>query len=182
MFDKLSPSDDNRPHSPPDRRDGDSDGPLRLTDRASICAAAVRLAGQARRELLIYSRDLDPEVYNQRGFLDAVRRLALDTPRMPVRVLVQEPRAPVVAGHRLIELSRRLSSRICIRRVADDYRDRTDAFLIADAGGYCLRHQTDRHQAVVEFHARGEAGRLRATFQQIWEQSAGDSELQRLYL
>lgn len=157
-------------------------GLFRLADRSSIRAAGVRLAQQARREILIFSRDLDSDLYDQIPFLDAVRQLALETPRLPVRVLVFEPLLPVVAGHRLIELSRRLSSRISIRRVADAFRDRVDAFLIVDARGYCLRHLADRPEAVVAFHAPREARRLRAVFEQIWQLSDGDSDLRRLDL
>ncbi|HYN78521.1 MAG TPA: hypothetical protein VES73_12090 [Lamprocystis sp. (in: g-proteobacteria)] len=158
------------------------EGPTQLTDQSSIRAAALCLADRARRELLIFSRDLEPASYDQGPFLEAVRRLALRTPRQPVRVLVREPRLAVLAGHRLIELARRLSSRISIRRVADDFQDRVDAFLIADASSYCRRRLADRHEALVEFQARGRAGRLRATFEHIWEQSDDDSDLRRLYL
>jgi len=158
------------------------DGPLLLADRSSIRAAGVQLADLARRELLIVSRDLDPDLYDQRPFLDAVRRLALATPRTPVRVLVTEPRLPVIGGHRLIELTRRLGSRISIRRVADDFRDRVDSFLVTDARGYCLHRVADRQRARMELDAPREARRLRTTFEQIWEQSDGDSELRQLYL
>jgi hypothetical protein len=157
-------------------------GPLLLADRSSIRAAGVQLADGARRELLIVSRDLDPDLYDQLPFLDAVRRLALATPRSPVRVLVAEPRLPVTGGHRLIELTRTLSSRISIRRVADDFRDRVDSVLIADTRDYCLHRAADRNTARVAFNAPGEARRLRAAFEQIWEQSDGDSELRQLYI
>jgi len=169
--------------TPPDPDESERvGGPLLLADRSSIRAAAVQLADQARRELLIVSRDLDPDLYDQRPFLDAVRRLALATPRTPVRVLVTEPRIPVSGGHRLIELTRRLSSRISIRRIGDDFRDQADSFLVADARGYCLHRVADRHTARMELDAPREARRLCATFEQIWEQSDGDSELRRLYL
>jgi hypothetical protein len=97
-------------------------------------------------------------------------------------MLLFEPVRAVGAGHRLIELGRTLCSRIGMRRVAEDFRHRVDAFLIVDGSGYCLRHLADRHEALVEFAAPGAAARLRAEFEQIWELSSEDVELRRLTL
>jgi hypothetical protein len=157
-------------------------GVLALSGRAAIRDACLRLAQGARRELLIFSRDLDPDLYDQAPFLEQVQRLALATSQLPVRILVRDPKAPVTGGHRLIALARQLSSRLAIRRVADDFRDRPDAFLIADRRGYCLRRFADRPEAIVDYAAPGEASRLRAELEQIWEQSDVDTELRRLYL
>jgi hypothetical protein len=68
------------------------------------------------------------------------------------------------------------------RPVADDFRERPDAFLIAECQGYCLRRLADRPEALVDYVAPGDASRMRAEFEQIWEQSDVDTELRRLYL
>ncbi len=166
----------------PDGPDDLSQGTAVLVGRAAIRDACLCLAQGARRELLILSRDLDPDFYDQAPFLAEVRRLALATPHLPVRALVYEPRVAVLAGHRLIDLARRLSSRIAIRRVAEDFRDRLDAFLIADGRGYCLRRLADRPEALASYAAPGDAGRLRAEFEPIWERSDADTELRRLHI
>ncbi len=132
--------------------------------------------------MLIFSRDLEPELYDCQPFLAAVCRLALAAPQWPVRVLVFEPRLPVGAGHRLIGLARRLPSRIAIRRVAEDYRERTDAFLIADARSHCRRPMADRYEALLSIQNPADARRLRTDFQRIWDQSDEDVETRRLYL
>jgi hypothetical protein len=178
--DLLPPALDMAGHEP--LHPGVGGGPQLLTDRGTIRAAGIALAAGARRELLIFSPDLEPDLYDQRDFLAAVRQLALARPWHPVRILVGEPQRAVLAGHRLIELSRRLNSRIAIRRVAEDFRDRADAFLIADGKGYCLRRLAERPEALMESQAPGQARRLRAEFQQIWEHSDEDTELRRLHI
>lgn len=165
-----------------DRPPDEPKGPLALTNRAAIRDVSLRLAEQARREILILSHDLDPGYYDRQPFLDALRRLALAAPHHPVRALVFEPRAPVTRGHRLIALARQLSSRIEIRRVGDDFRDRPDAFLIADGRGYCLRRLADAQEAVADLDAPREARLLRAEFEHIWEHSDESIELRRLHL
>lgn len=153
-----------------------------LAGRESIRAACQRLAEAARRELVILSRDLDPAYYDQQGFLDAVRTLALRAPGLALRVIVHEPRAVATRGHRLIELARRFTSGIAIRRLGDEFRDRCDAYLIADGRGYCRRPLADAHEAVFEPNAPREARLLRADFDHLWEHSDGDMELRRLHL
>lgn len=165
----------------PDNDTGQTDA-LVLSGREQIADACLRLASASRRELLILSRNLDGDLYDRQPFLAEVRRLCLAVPQAPVRVLVFDPRAPVLAGHRLIGIARQLSSRIAIRRVGEEFRDRTDAFLIADGRGYCLRRLADEYEAFVGYDAPAEAARLKADFTSIWERSDEDTELRRLYL
>lgn len=166
----------------PDGAENQPGGVVALSGRAAIRDACLRLAKSARRELLIFSKDLDPDFYDQVPFLEQVQRVALATPRQPVRILVRDPKAPVTGGHRLIALARQLSSRLTIRRVAEEFRDRPDASLVVDSRGYCLRRLADRLEALVDYAAPGEASRMRADLEQIWEQSDEDSELRRLHL
>jgi hypothetical protein len=167
---------------PADPLDTPGANALPLTDRDAIRAACQRLAEGAGRELVILSRDLDPGYYDQRGFLDAVRNLALMAPRLAVRVLVHQPRIAVARGHRLIELARHFTSAIAIRRLGDEFRDRGDAYLVADGRGYCRRPLADCHEALWEPDAPRQARLLRADFDHLWEYSDGDPELRRLYL
>jgi hypothetical protein len=157
-------------------------GAVTILGRAPIREVSQRLAEQARRELLIFTRDLDPDCYDQAPFVGAVRKLALGSPHQPVRVLVRDPRAVALKGHRLITLARQLTSRIAIRRLADDFKDRQDNFLIADGRGYCLRRLAEAMEAVSDLDGPRQARILRADFEQMWERGDVDSELRRLFL
>lgn len=157
-------------------------GAVTILGRASIRELSQRLVEQAGRELLIFTSDLDPDCYDQAPFVEAVRRLALGSPHQPVRVLLRNPRAVALKGHRLIALARQLTSRIAIRRLGEDFKDRQDAFLIADGRGYCLRRLADAAEAVADLDGAPQARLLRAEFEQMWEHGDVDSELRRLYL
>ena len=157
-------------------------GAVTILGRASIRELSQRLVEQARRELLIFTSDLDPDYYDQAPFVEAVRRLALGSPHQPVRVLLRDPRAVALKGHRLIALARQLTSRIAIRRLGEDFKDRQDAFLIADGRGYCLRRLADAAEAVADPDGASQARLLRAEFEQMWEHGDVDSELRRLHL
>ena len=157
-------------------------GPSTLMGRTEIRALSQRLADQPRRELLIFSVDLDPDCYDQIPFIEALRRLCLGSPHLSVRILLADPQAAVLKGHRLIALARQLTSRIAIRRLAEDFKDRQDAFLIADGRGYCLRRLAQAPEAVVDLDGPREARLLRAEFEQMWERGDEDPELRRLFL
>lgn len=157
-------------------------GPITLSGAEPIHAAVQRLAAQARRELLILSGDLDPDYYDSLPFIEAVRRLCLASPQLPVRILLGDPRAVALRGHRLIALARQLSSRIAIRRLGEESKDRQDAFLIADGRGYCVRRVANTAEAIADMDGPRQARLLRAEFDQLWERGDVDSELRRLFL
>lgn len=161
---------------------GETAGPILLHGQSAIRSAIARMADQARRELWIFSHDLDAPLYDQEPFLDSVRRTALRSADRPVRVLLYEAEPAVRNGHRLIELARHLSSRIGIRRVPTELQQRTEAYLLADGRGYLLRRLADVYEATADFHAPLEARRLREQFEGIWEVAEADPELRRLYL
>ncbi len=161
---------------------GRDPGPLVLEGRAAIRAAGLSLAEQACRELWLLTRDLDPALYDDLGFIAAVRRLALHRRDLPVRILVFDALPVVRNGHRLLPLIQQLSSRIAVRCVGEAHRERIDAFLVADGMGFVLRRQADIYRATADFQAPPEARRLRADFLALWEQAEPCPELQRLYL
>lgn len=161
---------------------GASSGLLRLDRRDLIREASLRMADQACRELLVFGPTLDPDLYDQSPFLSAVRQLALARPVLSVRILIFDARQASLSGHRLIELARRLTSRIAIRCADEDDQDRLDAFLIADECGYIHRQMAASLEAVADFNNPGEARRLRAAFNSIWERGASPLELRRLDL
>lgn len=160
---------------------GTTKGPCPLESTSEIMEASCKMADQARRELLMLGRTLDPALYDQRAFLASVQRLALSRPQIAVRVLTGDPKG---AGrkHRLIELSRRLTSRIEIRCVSAEDQGRLDAFLVADECGYISRRLADHMEAVCDFDDPGEARRLKADFDEVWNRADSDPDLRRLFI
>ncbi|MCK7576496.1 MAG: hypothetical protein MZV65_11765 [Chromatiales bacterium] len=143
---------------------------------------SAHIAAQARRELLIHDPRLDPGLYDQAPFLQAVKRLALARPGLCVRALLSDPRAAAQGGHRLIELARRLTSRIAIQRLADEDQGSLDAMIIVDTTGYVRRRLTDGMEAIADYDDSPTARRWRLEFEERWERSSADTELRRLLI
>jgi hypothetical protein len=154
---------------------------LNLGSSAEQRSVAVALASQARRGLDIFSRDLDKKIYDDRGFLEAMQNLAVNH-HGRIRILVKDSSKAVKYGHRLIPLSQRLTSFIEIRKVAEDFKEYNEAFLIADETGYVRRRHADRFEGTARFNAAKEARDLLVYFNEVWRNSASDPDLQRIYL
>jgi len=143
---------------------------------------ALSMAQQATRSTLIFTRDLDPAVYDTPEFLEAASALARRSPHSFVHVLIQDSSRASREGHRLVSLARRLSSHVEIRRVAREYEDYNQAFFVADETGYIRRPQADRYEGVARFRDRLAARELALFFREVWERSRADTQLRRIHV
>jgi len=156
---------------------GETAGPVHLETRSEIRTACTLMAAQANRELRIFSRDLDAPLYDQIDFLESIRRLALRNPHTPVRILLFDVELAIRKGYRLIELARKLTSRIQIRHVPAEFHHHTHAYLLADDRGYVLRRLADVLEATADFAAPMEVRRMREQFEHLWERSEEPREI-----
>ncbi|PLY16779.1 MAG: acyltransferase [Sedimenticola sp.] len=161
---------------------GESGDKIHLQYKDEHRLATQCLAQQSRRSLAIFTYDLDPYVYDQADFLDAVKQLAIASQLSKIRVLLQNNDRVQKQGHRLLEMARRLSSKIEIRRPKTDYLNYLENFLVVDATGYVKRGVYHRYDGEVCFACRLEAVKYENFFNEVWECSEPDSDLRRLYL
>ena len=161
---------------------GEMQQPLDVSTSAENREIALSLASQAQKSLCILTRDLEHAVYNSPDFAEALTRLAVLSRYTTIRILLHDSTAVVRRTHRLVDLSHRLSSSIHIHQPHEEHRNITQAFLVADETGYLRRVLSSRYEGTACFHAPAEARELAQLFDRIWEKSAPDPELRRLYL
>lgn len=153
-----------------------------MQTREHVRSMAQSMAIQARRELLLYTMDLEPDIFDQQAFLDALSRLARQHSEAHIWILLENSRKTVQQGHRLIELSRRLSSHIQLRRPPPQYLGYGKTFLLCDSTGYSYRPQASRYEGTANFNNPGQTVSLKKYFMEVWEQSQPDEEIRRLHL
>lgn len=161
---------------------GESKQKLQIETIEENRLAALALAKQANRSLHIFSHDLDPMIYDNNEFVDAVRELAIGHSQAQLQIIIQDSRKIIENGHRIVELARRVSSRIFIRRTPPEMKSYSQAFLIADKTGVLYRTIGDRFEGYVNFDDRFECKNLLDFFATTWEHSAPDPELRRLHI
>lgn len=155
---------------------------LELRHRDAMVRVAHTLARQAQHTLLLYTRDLEPPIYDQLAFLEALRHLVRADGQTPVRILLRDSRRVIQRGHRLVELALRLRSFIEFRRPNPDYPVPIETFLLADHCGYLRRPTTSRYAGTASFNDPARVAEWRNRFLQVWERSEPDAEIRRLYL
>ena len=165
-----------------DLRLGETSLEFEVGSLAEASAVAQALAAQARRTLLLHTEDLEPAIYDESAFLDAVTRLSHAHSQSRIWILIQDSRKVVQHGHRLIEIARRMSSSIQLRRPAEQYRNYHESFLLADGCGYLHRPIAARYEGTANFHDPGKVADFEKYFMEVWDRSEQDEEIKRLYL
>ncbi|MQS42123.1 GNAT family N-acetyltransferase [Xanthomonas translucens pv. translucens] len=152
-----------------------------VEDAAAAIAASAAVVAQARRQLLIYSRALDPGLLDSAPLLDQLRRFAVAAHDKQVRVLVHDAAAAQCAAAPLLALAQRLPSVFRFREVVDPV-DRGDAtaYLVDDGGGDYFHALGHRYDGETDLLGGGRARQLRDAFARVWERSRDCTELRTL--
>ncbi|MFZ5622077.1 MAG: hypothetical protein ACOY5W_13765 [Pseudomonadota bacterium] len=161
---------------------GETAGDFTLGSRDDNRQAAALLAAQAHRQIDLFTPDLEPALYDQSPFLDALTQLCLSSPRARIRVLAKDFERTIKDGHRLVELARRLSSYMELRKVHTDYQENNESFLLVDDYGLLHRRHAARFDGSFSCKAPLEVRRLRAFFDEVWDRSEPQADLRRLHL
>ncbi len=140
---------------------------INLDERSQHQLVATTLAEQARQEILIISRTLDPLVYGTPNFLNAVTPF-IRSRRASMRLLVHETSKIVKQSHRLGELAAAISSKVSIRKIGSRQSDYNEAWMLVDGVAYLHLPQADKYQASLDFYSARRGQELTATFDALW--------------
>jgi len=143
-----------------------------VTTAEEVREATIKVASRAERSITILSPDLEPGLYDDAAFLEAIKRLVLAKSYSRVRVLIWEPSRAVRIGNKFVGLAARLSASIEIRNLQDKYRgDITDAFIIADDASILYRSDGRSSDGIMGSHEPDIVRQHLEAFKQPWEDS-----------
>lgn len=144
-----------------------------------ICA----MAADCRRHLNIFSQDFDHLILDNIEVVSSLRSFAVDNSRhASIRILVQRPENAIQQGHKLVELARRLTSIIEIRRPASQHAAVANGFLTFDNSRYLFRELGDRPDGVGSYDDSLRTIELTRLFDEIWALATPEPEFRRLGL
>ena len=139
-------------------------------------ALAAGLA-EARRELIIYSQYLDATYFDTPVIVDAISRFARRAPACRVRILIHASDLVVSRGHRLLETTRRLSSKIAIRRADPDFDLPASCYVAWDQAGYWRLPDWRVPEGSLHADDPVPTRRLFHEFELLWSHGSPDPEL-----
>ncbi|MGV8940074.1 MAG: GNAT family N-acetyltransferase [Lysobacter sp.] len=138
--------------------------------RAAAITATLGVIGRARRNLYVYSRELDPGLLDAPEVLEALRRFAVD--QGTTHILLHDPATPQRTLSPLITLAQRLPSVFAFRAVEEPGdQSYPSAFLANDRGGYYFRPLAARLEGETRLDVPARARQLKSTFEAVWERS-----------
>ena len=154
---------------------------LESTDRESTRAAMLAVIATARRELCVFTRDLDADIFDHADMLEAFRQLAISDPLMRIRFLVLEPLRAATDANRLLGLSQRLTSVFAFRTPVEDVdRQYAGSFVISDRGAWFERTLASRFEGEGNSYGPGRRAQFHDRFNAVWERSEECAEMRRL--
>ncbi|MBB4129512.1 GNAT family N-acetyltransferase [Xanthomonas sp. 3075] len=149
------------------------DGPMAVSTLNAAAAATTGLLYTARRQVLIYTRTLDPPLFDNLAVLDALRRFATARHDKRVHVLVQDTASANASGSAMLRLAQRLPSVFRFRAVSDPVdTGYASAYVVGDDAYYFrpTGHRFDDGETWLAGAARSR--QLEREFAHIWERSA----------
>lgn len=162
---------------------GPNEQSFALTRYSEYIPHACRMLEQCDRNVNIFTQNFDPNILDNEEFSDALRAFVVGNSRAArVRILVQRPETAILQGHRLVELARRLTSMIEIRRPASQHAAVAEAFLTFDNNAYLYRELGDRPEGRGCHDDSLRTLELKRKFDEIWSMSEPEAEFRRLGL
>jgi hypothetical protein len=142
---------------------------LLLNELADFQTQALKMINEGRRQVCVLSETLDAPLYNTDEFRDAVRIFATQDRYAQVRFLVKDTKPMVEHGHRLLQLARRLSGKVDIRRLTEAPRNINHAWLIVDDSILLYKHDEDAYNGYADYAAASKCKLLLEEFTNLWE-------------
>ena len=134
------------------------------------------------RIVRIYSQELDHALFDRADVTDALSAFVRHGPPARLQILIHTSHSIVRRGHQLLELARRLDSKIEIRRVPTELATDRASFVLADERGYFLLPDHREYQAMANAYDPVQTERLMERFDYLWDRSGTDPDLRVLRL
>lgn len=147
---------------------------------AGFLLRLVEMTRTARMQISVLSQTLDRRIYGNEDFLTPLQSFLLQHERARLRVLVRIPEAAMRSGHRLVELGRKISSRVEFRELLPEHRLIEREYVIVDERGLLLRESPQELDARYYASAPLLAREQLREFENLWQESPPSAELRSL--
>ena len=156
---------------------GGSDAQIVLQGVDEVDRAVGALFSQARRCLVVRALRFEWPYLRSPSMQEQVERLVTGGLHNRIHLLVDDEQDFLRNWSRMLDLCRRFSSYVFARKLADEHRQDSAAFVVADELAVVHQPRADIPRGVVNMNTPGEARRLQHRFQDQWQYSKTIDEL-----
>ncbi|MYL26875.1 MULTISPECIES: GNAT family N-acetyltransferase [Halomonadaceae] len=144
--------------------------------------ALLAMAEQATRRLWIHDSTLSHALYDDSELEQAVSQLARRSRHSDIRFLIHDDSPLVKRRHSLVELMRRLPSRMGLRLVNTSYPHPSRPVILVDDSGVISRHDFNAAEGFANASAPRRVRPFAEEFERAWEYGRSSVELRDLPL
>ncbi|MDC0662037.1 GNAT family N-acetyltransferase [Marinobacter sp. SS21] len=138
------------------------------------------VANQARQKLWLYDRELEHDLYDRQRFREILSALARRHRLSEIRLLIHDDKPLVKKRHQIVELMKRLPSKIELRTISEDHPFEDQPFMIADREAVLFRHEFGKPAGLALLAAGGRAKLMAEAFQRMWDVASPSKEFRQL--
>jgi hypothetical protein len=161
---------------------GETDQLITVATQEDFKQLLISMSRQAQHRIWIFSHNLDIRIYDNNELYEAIKNLAIRSPRTHINILVQDSEHMVKHDHSLLRLAQRISSHIQVKITAREHQDIYQTFIIFDDRGYIIHEDPIRFNARGNFYDPLETRKLAEQFSEMWEMGIIDNRIRRLSL
>lgn len=143
----------------------------RLTTRAEIRDAMVRLLEQAQRRILIFAPQLEPELFESAAVAEAIAHFVPRHRDNVARLAVEFSDSFLTVNRRIVELCRRLPGKVEVRRIGEEFAGQTDLLVVVDQRGYLHQPDVKVINAMTDTDGVRDAAALASRFEYMWQRA-----------
>lgn len=140
-----------------------------LVTRQAMTEAQLELLRAARREFMLASPMLDAGFWNSASMAQALGQLLAQHPQSRARLVVEDTEHMLASCTRLVELTRRFSDRILIRRLGEAQHGQSGMFAVADRDHCLVQNDVSQIDATLDLAAPRQAAPWLQRFGLIWD-------------
>ena len=148
-----------------------ADGHRHLQTREALQEAHLELVNSARHELAVASPALDESIWNSAAMGEALGHFLARHARNRARIVIEDTEHMLTHCSRLVELARRFSDLLLIRRLGDPHRGLAEMFVLADRDSCLVQADIRRMDATLDLKVPRTAAPYVQRFEQIWDAS-----------
>jgi predicted GNAT family N-acyltransferase len=152
-----------------------------FTSLEDVIAATLALIANARREIRIYSADLEPILYGRADVVEALKQFAITSGGGNVLIITQDTLSVRADPHPLVDLAQRLPSVLNMRTPVEPADlQYPSAYLINDRDGYLFRQQSNYYRGVWSPVMPSRNRQLTDDFDSVWQRCRSCTEFRAL--